>query len=174
MALEIASPSPPPFSLQAVQRGKLIEKELEKEWETLSEVFSKLSDNLREPALIPPTNSSSTHTGTSSTIHCSSFLNTLTTISHTSPQTISYTNITTSNSTPKLAQTTRTTISITTTSIFGSATFHKQPPSKRKNSIKKSSRITILKVCPPILDIFPSRDIRLKRKKKYSLPLKQP
>ena len=151
----------------------LIEKELKKEWETLCEIFSKLSDNLREPALIPPTNSSSTHTGTSFTIHCSSFLNTLTPISDTNPQTISYNNITTSNSTPKLAQITHTTISITATSIFGSATFHKQPPSKRKNSIKKSSRITIPKVCPPILDIFPSRNIRLRDKKRYSLPLKQ-
>ena len=146
------------------------------EWETVWEVFPEFLDNHREPATIPLTNPSTIHTSTSSTTHCSTYLVTLTTISHADPQTISYTNITISNNTPKLAQTTLsttpTTISITTTSFFEPATFPKQPPSKT-NSFKKSARVTIPKGRPPLFDIFPSRDFRLKQHKKYSLPFRK-
>ena len=67
-------------------------------------------------------------------------------------------NITTSNSTPKLAQTTHTNTSITT-SFFEPVTFPKQLSSRKRSSIKKSSCITILKRDPPTLEILPFRDI---------------
>ena len=136
LALEAASPLPPPFSFQIVQKDSLIEKEFEKEWETVWEVFPGLSDNPSELAAIPLTNPSTTNTSTSSSTHCTTSLITLTTISQTHLSTISCTNITISNRTPKLAQTTHKTIATTTTSIFEPATFHKQPPSKNKISIK--------------------------------------
>ena len=165
------------YSFHAKQRDKLIVKELEKEWETKWEVFPELSDNYREPATVPLTNPSTTHKGTSSTTHCSTSLITLTTISHSHPQTSSYSNTTTSNNTLRLAQTTlsttHTTISTTTTFFFETVTFPKQPPSKKKNSFKKSACITIPKRCLPSLEIFPSRDFQLKHHKKYNLPFRQ-
>ena len=48
----------------------LINNEFEKEWETVWEVFSELSDNPSDPAIISLTNPSTTHASTSTT-HCS-------------------------------------------------------------------------------------------------------
>ena len=121
---------------------------------------------------IPFTNPSTPQASTSSTTHYRTSLVTLTTISNTHPKTISCTNINTSSSTPKLTQTNHATTSTTTTSIFEPGTFPKHPSSKKKSSIKKSSRITITKGRPPTLDIFLSIDTWLKRQKKYSLPFK--
>ena len=45
---------------------------------------------------------------------------------------------------------------------------------KKKSNLKKSPRITIPKRRPPELGNFISNNIRLKRLKKYILPLKQP
>ena len=64
--------------------------------------------------------------------------------------------------------------STTTTSISEPITFPKQPPSKKKSSIKKSSGIAIPKGLSRTLDNFTFRDIRLKRHKKYSLPFRLP
>ena len=136
-----------------------------------------LLGNSREHATIPVTNPSTTHTSTSSTTVYSTLFVIHTTISHVHPQTISCTNITTYNNTPKLAKTTLstfpTTISTTNNSFVEPVTFPKQIPSNEKNSIKESACVTLPKKRPPTLDIFPSRDIWLKRHKKYSSPFTQ-
>ena len=50
----------------------LINNEFEKEWETVWEVFPELSDNPSDPAIIPPTNPSTTHASTSTTHYSTS------------------------------------------------------------------------------------------------------
>ena len=158
--------------LQQPRHATLIEKESEKEWKTVWEVFPELLDNPRDPAIISLTNLSTTHTSTSLITHCGTTIVTPTTISYVHPQTISYINITTSNNTPQLAKTALSTIptaiSTTTTSFVETVTFPKQLPSNKKNSIKESVCIIIPKGSPPTLDIFPSRDIQLRHHKKYS------
>ena len=142
----------------------LIEKELKKELETVRDVFPELSDNPRDPAIVLHAYHSTTHTSPSTTHHSTS------SITHVHPKTISCT-ITTSNNTPEsfitMLSTTLATISTTTT-------FSVEPVTSLKlHSIKESARITTPKRCPPTLDIFPSRDFRLKRHKKYSSPFTQ-
>ena len=102
----------------ADQRENVIVKEFEKEWETVWEVFQERLDNPREPGTKAPTNLTTTHTSTYFTTHYSTSLITFTLISQAHPQIINYTNITTSNSTPKLFQITQ-----TATSIYEPVTF---------------------------------------------------
>ena len=71
----------------------LIEKELEKELETVWEVFPELSDNPRDPAIVPLTYHSTTHTSLSPSHHSTP------SITYVHRHTISYT-ITTSNNIP--------------------------------------------------------------------------
>ena len=123
-----------------------IGKEFEKEWEIVWEVFSELLDNRRDPAIIPLNNSSTTHTSTSSTTHYSTPFVTPTTISHVHLQSVSCTNITTSNKTPILAKTTLSTIptiSTSSTSFVELVIFPKQLSSNKKNSIKESACVTL-------------------------------
>ena len=130
----------------------LIGKELEKELETVSKVFPELSDNSRNPAIVPFAYHSTTHTSPS-TNHYSN-----PSIAHVHRHTIRCT-ITTSNNIPEAAinmlWTTSTTIWTTTFSIEP-VTSHKQ------HSIKESAHITTPKRTPPTLDIFSSIDFRLK------------
>ena len=161
-----------PFSFQTDQRGNLIE--FEKEWETAWEVFPELSDNPREPTTISITSHTTTHTSTSFNTHYSTSHITLTVISHNHLQTISYTNITTSNNTPKLAQTTHTTSSTTTTSFFEPVTFSKQVPSKNKILMKKFFTYHQTKGTPTNIRHFPFQRYSTQRHKKYSLPFRQP
>ena len=55
------------FYFQADQSDNLTE--LEKEWGTVKGVFPELSDNIKEPATIPPDNPTTTRTSASSNTH---------------------------------------------------------------------------------------------------------
>ena len=66
-----------------------------------------------------------------------------------------------------------TTISTTNISFLELNSSPKQLPSNSKNSIKGSSHITTTKRCPPTLDIFTSRDFRLRHHNKFSSPFTQ-
>ena len=155
------SPTPP---------TPLIWKEFEKTFGAVWEVFPELLDNPRESGTIPPIDPSTPHTSISSTIHYNIPSITPTTIFHIHHLPISGTNITTSINTPELVktslQTIPTTISTTTTNYLGSVTLPKQLPSEKKTSIEELAYITMPKALSPTLDLYPSRDFRLKRHKK--------
>ena len=147
----------------------LVENELKKELETVCEVFPELSDNPRDPAIVPLAYHFTTHTSPSTT-HYSTLSITRTTISNVHPQTISCTNITTSNNTSKSANTT---LSTTPTSIPTTTTFSIESVTSPKQQSKNFSHIATTKRRPPTLDIFPSRDFRLKCHKEHSSPFTQ-
>ena len=108
-----------------------IEKEFEKEWRTILKVFPELSDNHRDPAIVPLVNHSTTHTSPSTHYYTTPSI-TPTTISHIHPQTISCPNITTFSNTSESANTTLsttpTTISTTTTPFIEPPLLNQSPP----------------------------------------------
>ena len=164
--------------------------DIERERETVWEVFPELSENIiREPATIPPSSSSTSHTNISSTTCHTIPPIACTTNSHTQPHTndhLHHTKTTTSTTTsvttltpivfpkqPRLKNTksthTTSTVSPTTTSTTTSITksaptiFPTKSLSKRT---KQSTQITIPKRHEPTISPFISTDIRLKRHKK--------
>ena len=120
-----------------------LRRNLKKNGKLCGRSSQKLLDNHWEPATIPLIDPSTPHTTIFSTTHYSTPSITLTTISHIHSLTISSTNITTSINTPKLVKTFLPTIP--TTTFLGPVTLPKQPPSKKKTSIKESAHITISK-----------------------------
>ena len=126
--------------------------------EILWEVFPELSGNPRDSTIVPLATHSFTHTRPSTT-HYSTPSITPTTISHIHPQTISCTKITSNNT----SESTNTTLSTIPPTISTTTTSFIEPV----NSPKQQKRR------PPTLDIFPSRDFRLKRYKEYSSPFTQ-
>ena len=150
--------------IAATPATTLIEKELEKELETVWEVFTELSDNPRDPAIVPLVYHSTTHTSPSTTHHSTP------SITHVHRHTISCTR-TTSDNIPESAATT---LSTTPTTISTTTTFSMElVTSYRQHSIKESAHMTTTKRPPPTWDIFSSRDFRLKCHKGYSSPFTQ-
>ena len=110
LTLETASPPQLPFSFKTDQSNNLIKKEFKEEWETVWVVFLELLENPRKPATISLTSPHYPHKhllqhSLQHPPHNPHHL------SHIHPQSISYTNITTSNSIPKY-------LTHTSTSIF--------------------------------------------------------
>ena len=166
---------------------------IEREWETVWEVFPELYQNIiREPAIIPPSSSSTSHTNTSIICHTippiACIMN-----SYTHPHTtdhLHHTNTTTSTTTsitilspiifpkqPRLKKTksarTISTVSPTTTSTTTSITTSAPtifPRKSRSKKTKQSTQITIPKRHIPTLSAFISSNIRLKHYKKSPLP----
>ena len=165
----------------------------EREWETVWEVFSELSKNLRKPATIPPSSSSTSYTNISSTTHDSIFPTSCITTSHTHLRTTDYLHHTTTSfstttsittlapiifqkqsrprKTKKSARTTFTT-SPTTTSTPSSITTPTPtifPKQSRPKKTKISTQIIIPRRHATTLNTFVSTDIRLNHYK-ISLP----
>ena len=165
---------------------------IEQEWETISEVFPELSKDLREPATIPLSSSSTSHTKISSTtnnIYRIACTNTSQThphttyyLHHTNPitsTTISHhfcTHIFPKQSHPKK---TKKVCSHHFHSNTHNDNLHqhfcthhlprnKHVPKRQKNLPKSPSQ----KKCAPTLNILASSNIRLKHYKKSSLSLK--
>ena len=171
----------PPFSFQANQKENLI-ADIQKQWDTVWEVFPGLSDNSKEPAAIPLIIPSTTCTSTSSTTHYSTSPVTRTTTSRTHPHTIGYRytyTTTSSNSTPQIESNhphnhPHNYLDHHLFLLFRTHHLPQTTLSKKERNLKRSSHVTITKRRPPTLDIFPFTSTRLKLHKKYILPLKQP
>ena len=170
--------TPLPFSFQADQKDNLIEKDIEKEWETVWEAFPEFLDNFREATRTPLASPCNTHTSTSSTIHYSTSLLILPHLLDSSLNChLHQYNLLQQH--PKISSNHPSNhphnhldhqhLHIYNSHLPQTTTIRKKP-----SSIKKSAPIVIPKGHLPTLDILPSRDIQLKRYKKYFLPLKQP